>query len=273
MRMVAGTLYASHYEWKDRPSQGGWTVRYFVDPIDLSDRKNPHVAHKINVPGLLIGGSSTDPTILYTIDYRWEGNNGRNDLDVLRLHGSYATRIGQLTVDGWVGSTFIVGDTAYLSAQRYVDGDSSGSNSGGGSTGVGVASPGTGSAPASPAVRFAGNASVGRAGLGIHANGTPTGPLINLHAIDLRDPHHPVDRVASDQRGWGWLLDVAGDRAVVQSGWGGEGVDLYKLSDGAAPEFQKFVRTRGWGANSVSRQDQSLYLSSGYWGVQTIDLN
>src|SRR5262249_43211752 len=59
MRVVGGELYVSHYEWQDKPAQGGWTVRYYVDPIDLSDRKNPRVAHKINVPGLLVGGSPT----------------------------------------------------------------------------------------------------------------------------------------------------------------------------------------------------------------------
>ena len=33
-----------------------------------------------------------------------------------------------------------------------------------------------------------------------------------------------------------------------------------------------FTRTLGWWANGVSRQDDALYLASGYWGVQKIDL-
>jgi hypothetical protein len=82
----------------------------------------------------------------------------------------------------------------------------------------------------------------------------------------------PVDRVSTDKKGWGWLLGVEGDRAIVTSGWGQSGVDIYGLSDGAAPQFRQFARTRGWWANSVARQDSALYLSSGYWGVQRIDL-
>jgi hypothetical protein len=58
----------------------------------------------------------------------------------------------------------------------------------------------------------------------------------------------------------------------VTSGWGGSGVDIYKLTDAAAPTFDQFVRTRGWWSSSLSRQDNQLFLSSGYWGVQAIRL-
>ncbi|HSK45708.1 MAG TPA: hypothetical protein VLA83_17660 [Candidatus Binatia bacterium] len=39
-----------------------------------------------------------------------------------------------------------------------------------------------------------------------------------------------------------------------------------------SPQFRQFTRTLGWWANGVSRQGNALYLSSGYWGVQKIDL-
>jgi hypothetical protein len=78
--------------------------------------------------------------------------------------------------------------------------------------------------------------------------------------------------VSSDKKGWGWLLGVEGDRAIITSGWGNEGVDIYKLNAAAPPAFDQFVRTRGWWANSLSRQNDQLFLSSGYWGVQTINL-
>src|SRR5207248_2403849 len=98
------------------------------------------------------------------------------------------------------------------------------------------------------------------------------GPRVNLHAIDLSDPTHPIDRISSDEKGWGWLLDVQGDRAIVTSGWGQSGIDVYKLTPGSAPAFDRFVRTRGWWSNSLSRHDDTLYLASGYWGVQAIPL-
>ena len=63
-----------------------------------------------------------------------------------------------------------------------------------------------------------------------------------------------------------------GDRAVVTSGWGPMGYDIYKLSPDAAPVYDQSVRALGWGANSILRQGNTLYMASGYWGVQSVDL-
>jgi hypothetical protein len=225
MRMVGDTLYTTHYEWYHKGTdQNSWLVRYYADRIDLSDRHHPRVKSKINVPGLIVGGSETDPSLIYTIDYRWDGNVAKNDFDVLRVRGNVAEFLSQTTLDGWVGGTFVRGNKAYLSAQQY---DNHGSNS---------------------------------------------SSHVNLHAIDLSNPSAPVDRVSSDQRGWGWLLDVEGDRAIVSSGWGQNGIDIYRLVDGQPPRFSQFARTRGWWTNAITRQDSALFLSSGYWGVQRIDL-
>jgi len=231
MQVVGNVLYTGHYEWLDRPSTNGqdWTVRYFADRIDLSDRAHPRVSAKINVPGLLVGGSAADPNLLYAIDYRWDPNTNiaRDEFNVVRVGGNFAELVSTTTLDGWVGSTFVRGNVAYMSAEQYAD-------------------SGTG--------------------------GSTTGPTVNLHAIDLTDPSAPVDRVSTSENGWGWLLDIEGDRAVLTSGWGANGVDIYQLTDGQAPQFRQFTRTLGWWSNGVSRQDDTLYLSSGYWGVQKIDL-
>ena len=121
MRAVGDTLYTTHYEWVDRPNdEQGW-VKYYLDAIDLTDRAHPRIGAKVNVPGLLVGGDANDPSIVYTIDYRWDsGNLALNDFDVLRIHGSQATLLSHTTVDGWVGSTFVSGRSAYLSSQRWV---------------------------------------------------------------------------------------------------------------------------------------------------------
>jgi hypothetical protein len=97
---------------------------------------------------------------------------------------------------------------------------------------------------------------------------------MELHQIDLTNAQAPVDRVSTNRDdGWGWLLAVQGDRAVVTSGWGPMGLDIYKLSTTSAPVFDQSVRSLGWGgANSVIRQDNTLYISSGYWGVQPVVL-
>jgi len=225
LKVVGTTLYATHYDWVDDPGDTHGWVRYYLDAIDLSNRAQPRVGARVNVPGLLVGGNASDPSIIYTIDYRWDGGTtALNDFDVLRIHGSRATLVSHLTIPGWVGNTFVAGSQAYLSAEQYIPNDH-------GAT-----------------VR------------------------VDLHAIDLTNPARPRDRIASDQ-GWGWLLAVVGDRALVTSGWWGEqAIDIYRLRDGAAPQFEQTVRTRGWWLNGVSRQDQTLYLSSGYWGVQAIPL-
>jgi hypothetical protein len=229
LQVAGGNLYAGHYEWEDRTTDAGtvsnWTVRYYADRVDLSDRAHPKIGAKINIPGLLVGGSDSDPSLLYTIDYRWDSNVAKDDFDVVSVHGSQATLLSTTTLDGWVGSTFVRGSTAYLSAQQYNDSTS-----------------------------------------GVYTS------TVQLHAIDLSDPSAPVDRASQSANGWGWLLDIQGDRAVITSGWGQNGVDIYQLTDGQAPQFRQFTRTLGWWANGVSRQGNSLYLSSGYWGVQRIDL-
>jgi hypothetical protein len=232
LQVAGGNLYAGHYEWFDKStttSDGGytvqdWTVRYFADKVDLTDRANPKIGAKINIPGLLVGGSDSDPSLLYTIDYRWDSNVAKDDFDVVRLWGGQAMLVSTTTLDGWVGTTFVRGSTAYVSAQQYAN-----------------------------------------------ANGYYSSS-VQLHAIDLTNPSAPVDRASQSANGWGWLLDIEGDRAVVESGWGPNGVDIYQLADGQPPQFRQFTRTLGWWANGVSRQGSSLYLSSGYWGVQRVDL-
>ena len=226
VRVVGNTLYTTHYEWVEHPDGGQGWVRYFLDAIDLRDRAHPRIGAKVNVPGLLVGGDASDPSLIYTVDYRWDGDdNPIDDFNVVRISGDEATLISHIAIDGWAGSTFVKGTQAYLSAQKWI------------------------------------------------ATGDDTGySRIDLHAIDLSNPIHPRDRVASDN-GWGWLLAVEGDRALVTSGWWGEqAIDVYQLRTGEAPRFEQTVRTRGWWVNGVSRQDDSLFVSSGYWGVQKIQL-
>ncbi len=226
LRVVGKTLFTTHYEWLDDPnSQQGW-VRYYLDSIDLSDRAHPRIGAKVNVPGLLVGGDAADPSIVYTIDYRWDsGNTAFNDFDVLRLEGGTATLLSTTPIEGWVGSTFVSGTQAYLSAERYIQTGNNGGYS-----------------------------------------------RVDLHAIDVSNPNDPRDRIATD-KGWGWLLAIVGAGALVTSGWWGEqAVDVYKLRQGQAPQFEQTIRTRGWWVNGVSRQDQTLFLSSGYWGVQKVQL-
>ncbi len=229
MRAVGGQLYASHYEWERTPSSSNdgssydpGVVRYFLDRIDYSDRTRPRVGEKINVPGLLVGASDSDPSLIYTLDYRWSESSSVNELDVLKLSGDHAYLQSRVELPGWVGNTFVRGNRAYMSSQSY---DQSSSK-------------------------------------------------VSLIEIDLSDPARPKLLEAPPTPGWGWLVGVEGDRALVSSGWYDQGIDVYRLSnDGSAPpKYDQFIRTRGWGVSSLARQDDQLFLSSGYWGTQVVDL-
>jgi len=226
MRTVGDQLYASHYEWERAASYDGQTwdpgvVRYYVDRIDYSDRANPSVGQKINVPGLLVGASETDPSLIYTIDYRWDGDHSTNEFDVLKLSGDKAYLQSSVSLPGWVGNTFVRGDRAYMSSQSYAQNESE----------------------------------------------------VHLVELDLRDPKSPRVLSSPSKRGWGWLVGVEGDRALVSSGWANQGIDVYRLSDAGAPVYDQFIRTHGWGVSSLARQNQRLFLSSGYWGTEVVDLD
>jgi hypothetical protein len=242
MRVVESTLYTSHYEWTYAEGKNGLpvkgadagaqvvttppaqpTARYYLDRIDLSDVRHPKIGSKINVPGALVGGSESDPSILYTIDYAWESQTTRDSLDVVKIYGDLAYLQSTTLLDGYVGNVIVRGNSAYMTSQVYSD------------------------------------------------KLKPQQPRMELHQIDLTNPKAPVDRVASGPGGWGWLLDVQGDRAMVTSGWGPDGLDIYRLTPGG-PHYDQFVRTRGWSVNSLSRQGNQLFLSSGYWGVQAVTL-
>jgi len=270
LRAIGNTLCATHYEWytvttpiaqdggaaagentssggssssNDGTSTGGTGsdsagntgsttltntyVKYYLDRIDLTDPAHPQVGSKVNVPGVLVGAKSDDPSILYTVRYYWDdGAYQQHDaLSVVKLEGDKARLLSSVHLDGWVGKVIVQDDKAYMSVQT------NGTNDAGQYTST-----------------------------------------IQLHEIDFSDPTHPVDLPATARDGWGWLLEVSGDRVFVTSGWGDAGFDVYKLAPSGPPVFDQFVRTRGWGTSSIKRQGNSAYFATGYWGVQAVQL-
>jgi len=233
MRVVGDKLYTTHYEWLSKPDPSApsgsiYWVKYYLDQVDLSDRTNPKVGKRINVPGLLVGADENDNSLLYFIDYRWWGQDNKDELAVAKIQNDKAYLKSTTLLDGWVGQVHVRGSKAYMSAQDYITIDPS--------TGAGKST-------------------------------------VKLTEVDLTDPKKPVVRSSAPKDGWGWLVDVEGDRAIITSGWGQVGLDIYKLQNGQAPVYDQFSRTRGWWPNSITRQSGNLYVSTGYWGVQQITLN
>ncbi len=231
MQVVGSTLYTNHYEWDAWPGSNGEAgrVRYYLDQMDLSDPSHPKVGRSFNVPGLLVGGNPKDPTELYTIDYRWDSDHPRNDLDVIKIdnENGLATLQSRTPIGGWVGSVYTQGTNLYTTVTHY-DWDT---------------------APYTYAAQ-------------------------QLLQVDLANPSAPKLATTAPTAGWGWLLGLAGDRALVSSGWGNSNVDVYHLdtTGSAAPTYEQTIRVNGWDANTVKRQGNTLYLATGYWGVQTATL-
>jgi hypothetical protein len=222
MVVVGTALYVTNTEWVSRaPWSQRPTVRYWANRIDLRDRAHPAIASRVNLPGVLVGGSASDASILYAMDYRWNDDRVVQSFDVLQLRGNRARLLSKVEFPGWTGNVLLRGTSAFTSVQS-VD-------------------------------------------AAYHST-------IALHQIDLADPAHPVDRAATSSPGWGWLVAVEGDRAVVTSGWGSFGLDIYRLTDGAPPRLDQFVRTRGYWPSAIARQDDQLFVSSGWWGVTAVQL-
>ena len=237
MQAIGNTLYTTHYEWVTAPGSGSssssgggsspvyWT-RYYLDQIDLSDRSQPKIGQKINVPGTLVGASSQDSTVLYFADYSWSSLNENDSIAVCQVSGDKCYLQSVTPLDGYVGNVIVQNDIAYMTVQQYDWAATNGQQ-----------------------------------------------PYVELHQLNLSTPQSPADYISTNPSdGWGWLLSVNGNVAVVTSGWGPMGVDIYQLSATAAPSYLQSARTLGWGTNSIARQGNALYLSSGYWGVQQINL-
>jgi len=229
LRAVGDTLYANHEEWVVQPQYNGnsytpGVVRYYLNRIDLSVPGAPLVSEKINVPGLLAGASTSDPNVLYFLDYQYLNNTTRNRFNVARLEGGKAILQSSLALDGYLGNLFVQNNRVYTSYQHQI---------------------------AMPNDCYR--------------------DVLELLQIDVQDPRNPVSTSAASKNGWGWLVAVEGDVALMQSGWSGQGFDVFRLgADG--PKYDRFIRTQGWGMNAIDRVGDTLYLASGPWGVQTINL-
>ena len=67
------------------------------------------------------------------------------------------------------------------------------------------------------------------------------------------------------------VYKVHGDRAILGTWWYLAGLMVYDISDLELPEFQSHLRTQGWMSDLVIHNSK-LYVATGPYGVQTIDL-
>jgi hypothetical protein len=230
LRAIGNRLYASHYEWLEQPSYSNnvyspGRVGYYVDEIDLSDAAHPKVGQRVNVPGFLVGGSEDDPSLIYTMDYQWDGTSTHNEFAVLKLDGGRAYLQGHLTIPGYTGNVFVEHSTAYFSAQTYVTRDDSTTTTLMRLYQVDL------SDPAHPVV-LPSAATDGWGWLlaveGDHAFVTSGWYNQGVDIFKLQPGHAPVYEQFVRTRGW-WTssLAVDQDQAFVASGyWGTQTIDL-----------------------------------------------
>lgn len=92
-----------------------------------------------------------------------------------------------------------------------------------------------------------------------------------LHQLDLTDPQSPADAVVpTGADTWGALLAVTGDAALVTSGWGGGGADVYRLNGTASPTYEETVCTPWWNRGLMVPQGSTLYLANGACGAGAV---
>lgn len=93
-----------------------------------------------------------------------------------------------------------------------------------------------------------------------------------LHWIDLTNPSAPVDHVVpTPSSAFGTLLAVAGDTALVRSGWTWTVGDVYQLNGASAPVYQQTVRIPPFVQQAVlAGQGRNLLLAGGRWGVESL---
>ena len=224
MKAIGNTLYTTHYEWVSEPVPGApgntvsWT-RYYLDQVDLSDRAHPRIGQSINVPGTLVGASSEDPTVLYFADYDWDGENENDGIAACKVDGGKCYLQSYTQLDGYVGNVIVQNDKAFMTVQEYD-------------------------------WMLAGRERHGRAAARRTSSSTSSISRTRRRRWTASRPTRTTGGAGSSR--------VQGDRAVVTSGWGPVAVDIYKLSDTAAPAFDQTVRTLGWGSNAITRQGNTL---------------
>ena len=242
MRAVGDTLYTSHYEWYTGPVDNG-TDAGAGDAATYTYGYQSYVKYYLDSIDLTdpthpkVGSRINVPGVLV----------GAKDSDpsVLFTMDYYWDRAGN-----WLNrlaAVQIVGDKAYLLSTTPLQGW-------------------VGRVVTQNDIAYMSVQSSGSNNAGAYYS------TVQLHQVDMTDPSNPVDTPSVAQGGWGWLLDVQGDRAFVSSGWGNNGIDIYKVTPGSAPVFDQFVRTLGWSPSSLRRQGNTAYVATGYWGVQAIPL-
>jgi len=221
-------------------------VRYYLDRLDLSDLDNPRFTHAVNIPGLFIGASA-DGAYVYTLDtqYIYDPITGS-------YNGTYQS----------INTLALIGEKAYL-RDRYVVSLPYGNNEWFWMANVYVEN-----GLAYYTLNHSYYATVKSDG-SVSDYKSET----KLVTLDLRTPRKIVE--TSSQVipvPYAYLRGVTGGRLFVEFyGYYNGGMLMYTLGDPAVPAYDGFFRTVGY-VQKVIQDGQKLYLPSGYYGVQVVDL-
>jgi hypothetical protein len=247
MKVQDDSVYFSHsvpFETKS----GYYYVKYYLDRLDLSDINNPKLLPKVNIPGVFLG-LSTDSRYVFTLDTQYiydpvTGNyNGTyqavNTLalidDKAYLRDRYIVQLPYGNNEWWwMGNIWVQGDFAYYTMNHSWYGTV---------------------------------AKTGEADYNDYHSET------RLVALDLRIARK-IEAASSQEIPvpYAYLRGVSGGRMFVEFyGYASGGMLIYSLADPAQPAFDGFFRTQGY-VQKIIEHGGKLYLPSGYYGVQVVDL-
>ena len=223
--------------------------KYYADRLDLTSVTAPVIAARVNIPGQLVG---VNGATIFTRDYAWTPDGLlESALAELTVDGEVAVLRSYLKIDGYLGRVVVREGRIFGTTQA---------------TTYDMANPGN-------LLRV--------------WSSTESQPLAETFAMPLggwmqvRDARAGHLFLGTGYYGspWGWGggratggADVAVSDAGMRGGYyGTDGLFDYSLADADAPEFRQFVLTNGW-VQGLDVQDDTLFVSSGIFGVQTVTL-
>ena len=227
------TAYFSSREYVEAAPDQSQSIRYFLHRVDLNRSGQPALRDPVNVPGM---GIDFHDDWIYTLDSQWDADGQLiTVLNVVRIVDGRAILFGVHDVTGNIDQIRVVEGVAYLTTQPpfwwWFDGP----------------------------VLFA--------DVGVPVLGAPT---FTLRVIDMRVPQQIVETYHETGPGYATLRAVSATRLVLDHS-SSSALLVYDLADPLIPSLIDAFRLRGFYAETLRVEAETIVVTSGLSGVQVIE--